>query len=172
MAIKCSNCGFVNEDNSNFCSSCGSPLSNNATSSPKNDLEWFAQELYDGRMNLPTNNCPIILKKGEIAIAVLDHITLKEPRSVRTSLGGYGGPTIRIAKGFSIRLGGVSSRSTSHEEIKTIDTGILTITNKRLIFSGTMKNLNYNLNKIISINEFEDVSPVFGIASVITIILF
>ena len=153
MAIKCLNCGFVNEDGVNFCNNCGSVLSNNA---PQNDLEWFAQKIYEGKVNLPVHNCPIIIKKNEKPIVVIPNVTLKEPRSVRTSLGGYAGPTIRIAKGFSFRLGGGSSRSESHEEIKTIDKGILTITNKRLAFTGSMKNLNYNLNKIMSIKEFQD----------------
>lgn len=157
MAIKCLNCGFVNEDNSNFCNNCGASLeSNNIPNEPQDDLEWFIQKIYENKVNLPNANCPIILKKNENAVLVMPNITLKEPRSVRTSIGGYGGPTIRITKGISFRLGGASSRSVSHEEIKTIDVGILTITNKRLIFTGSMKTLNYNLNKILSINEFTD----------------
>lgn len=153
MAIKCLKCGFVNEDESHFCNNCGNELSTNV---PQSNLEWFAQKIYEGKVNLPTQNCPIIMKKNEKPIVVIPNIILKEPRSVRTSVGGYAGPTIRIAKGISFRLGGGSSRSESHEEIKSIDQGTLTITSKRLSFTGTMKNLNYNLNKIMSINEFED----------------
>ena len=153
MAIKCLKCGFVNEEGSHFCNNCGNELSTNV---PQSNLEWFAQKIYEGKVNLPTQNCPIIMKKNEKPIVVIPNIILKEPRSVRTSVGGYAGPTIRIAKGISFRLGGGSSRSESHEEIKSIDQGTLTITSKRLSFTGTMKNLNYNLNKIMSINEFED----------------
>ena len=153
MAIKCLKCGFVNEDGSQVCNNCGNELSSNV---PQSNLEWFAQKIYEGKVNLPTQNCPIIMKKNEKPIVVIPNIILKEPRSVRTTVGGYAGPTIRIAKGISFRLGGGSSRSESHEEIKSIDQGTLTITSKRLSFTGTMKNLNYNLNKIMSINEFED----------------
>lgn len=158
MAIKCLNCGFVNEDNVNFCVNCGNNLikDNNEANVPQNNLELFVQKIYDGKVNLPTRNCPVILKKTEKAIVVLPNITFKEPRAVRTSVGGYGGPTFRIAKGISFKLGGASSKSVSHDEIKAIDQGTLTITNKRLIFTGTMKTLNYNLSKIILINEFKD----------------
>lgn len=158
MAIKCLRCGFVNEDNVRFCINCGNELVEDNTTSniPQNDLEWLAQQLYEGRIYLPTRDCPIILKRGEEPIIVLPNITFKEPRSVRTSVGGYGGPTIRIAKGISFKLGGASSRSVSHEEIKDIDKGTLTITNKRLIFTGSMKTLNYNLSKILSITDFTD----------------
>ena len=123
---------------------------------PINNLEWLGQQIYEGNLPLPPDGCPIILKRSETPVLVLHNVTLKEPRSIRTSVGGYGGPTIRIAKGFSLRLGGVSHRSMSHEEIQDIDRGTLTITNKRLIFSGSMKLINYNLNKILSITDYKD----------------
>ena len=157
MIKRCTNCGYENTAEANFCINCGTPLSSAQNDyNSQTDLEWFAEKLYTGEMILPTSECPIILKKSERPLIVLQNVIFKEPRSVRTSVGGYGGPTIRIAKGFSLRLGGASSRSISHEEIKTIDQGTLTITNKRLAFTGPMKTLNYNLNKIISINEFDD----------------
>ena len=157
MSKKCSSCGYENPSEAKFCINCGTQLSfNQNETNLQTDLEWFAEKLYTGEMALPTSACPIILKKSERPIIVLQNVLFKEPRSVRTSVGGYGGPTIRIAKGVSFRLGGASSRSISHEEIKTIDQGILTITNKRLAFTGPIKTLNYNLNKIIAINEFED----------------
>lgn len=157
MSIRCNYCGNQNVEDAVYCVNCGKPLQNTPEiNSNQNDLEWFAEKVYNGKVNLPTENCPIILKKTETAILVLPNIILKEPRSVRTSVGGYGGPTIHITKGISFRLGGGSSRSISHEEIKTIDQGTLTITNKRLTFTGTMKTLNYNLNKIISITEYKE----------------
>lgn len=158
MTIKCLNCGQINDENAHFCIKCGNSLleSNNTPNSPQNDLEFFAQQLYENKVNLPTRDCPVILKRAEEAVLILPNITLKEPRAVRTSVGGYAGPTIRIAKGISFRLGSGTSRSVSHDEITSIDKGTLTITNKRLIFTGSMKTLNYNLSKILSITEFKD----------------
>lgn len=158
MAIKCLKCGQINDEAAHFCTNCGNTLleSNNTSNSQQNDLEFFAQQLYENKVHLPTRDCPIILKRAEEAVLVLPNITFKEPRAVRTSVGGYAGPTIRIAKGISFRLGGGTSRSVSHDEIKTIDKGTLTITNKRLIFTGSMKTLNYNLSKILSITDFKD----------------
>ena len=45
MAIKCLNCGFVNEDNVNFCVNCGNNLikDNNTSNVPQNNLELFVQ---------------------------------------------------------------------------------------------------------------------------------
>ena len=158
MTIKCLKCGQINDDNAHFCINCGNSLlgSSSTPNSPQNDFEFFAQQLYENKVHLPTRDCPVIMKRAEEAVLVLPNITFKEPRAVRTSVGGYGGPTIRIAKGISFKLGGASSRSVSHEEIKAIDKGTLTITNKRLIFTGPMKTLNYNLSKILSITDFKD----------------
>lgn len=129
---------------------------NNNSNSPQNDLDWFLEKISNNEINLPTDDCPVILKRGEEPIVVLPNLILREPQSVRTSYGSYGGPTVRLMKGVSFRLGGASHRSSSHDEIKIIDKGTLTITNKRLIFTGSMKTLNYNLSKILSITEFKD----------------
>lgn len=128
----------------------------NTSNIPQNNYEWFLEKIYNNELNLPTDGCPVILKRGEELVVVLPNITFKEPRSVRTSYGSYGGPTVRLMKGVSFRLGGASHRSTSHDEITTIDRGTLTITNKRLIYTGSQKTLNYNLSKILSITEYKD----------------
>ncbi len=183
MIIKCSRCGFINKDDVNFCVHCGNKLkedsdtsqnnsnqgndtSNNSQNNsnqgndnfnaPQDELGWLLQKIYNSEINLPNCGCPVILKRGEEPVLVMPNITFREPHAVRTSVAGYGGPTFRIAKGVSFRLGGASSRSVSHDEIQKIDTGTLTITNKRLIFTGSMKTLNYNLSKILSITEFKD----------------
>jgi hypothetical protein len=54
------------------------------------------------------------------------------------------------------RLGRFKSKSESHEELRNIDTGTLTITNKRLVFSGAVKNISIELKKIVSIDPYED----------------
>ena len=174
MLLKCSRCGFINKGDANFCIKCGNNLheedntnsnipqnnqneeNNNTSNTSQNNYEWFLEKIFNNELNLPTDGCSVILKRNEEPVVVLPNITFKEPRSVRTSYGSYGGPTIRIMKGVSFRLGGVLHRSASHDEITTIDRGTLTITNKRLIFTGSQKTLNYNLSKILSITEYKD----------------
>ena len=108
-------------------------------------------------MNLnPINNPPIILKKNEEANLVLEGISLREPRAVRQTYGGYGGPSFRVAKGVSFRLGSVAARSESHEELRDIDKGTLVLTNKRLIFIGSKRTNNIELKKIIAIEAYKD----------------
>ncbi len=96
------------------------------------------------------------MNQNEKFIYSIPDVTLSEPRSVRDTTGTYGGPTIRIAKGISWRMGGFKAKSESHEELRTIDKGTLTITNKRLIFTGAIKNSNTDIKKILSIEPYQD----------------
>ncbi len=121
------------------------------------DIEKFYSELRNGAMILDKGLiCPVILKKNEEHVISLSNITLKEPRAVRKTSGGYAGPRIRIAKGVSIGLGKFGASSESHDEIRDIDRGTLTITTKRIIFFGTKSSTNIDLTKIISITPYTD----------------
>lgn len=127
----------------------------------QDDLVNFVNALDQGNVNLSqVPNPPIILKKNEEACVVFGGITLMESRAVRQTRGGYAGPTIRVAKGVSFRLGSVAARSESHEELRNIDKGTLVLTNKRLIFMGSKRTTNIDLRKIISVTAYKD-----GIAS-------
>lgn len=122
------------------------------------DIAAWMTALVEGRVPLPRMRCgqDIMLHKGEEVCVSLDNIQLLEPRSVRTSYGGYTGPTIRIAKGLSWRVGAFASRSTSHEEIQTIDSGVLTLTTKRLVFLGSKRNATADLSKILAMEPYSD----------------
>lgn len=120
----------------------------------KKDFERWLNQLKEGnvKVDIKTTDPPVILKKEEKAYIVLPNMSLMESRSVRT--GGYAGPSFRVAKGVSFRLGKFSS--SSHEELKTIDQGTFSLTNKRIVFSGSKRSININLNKIISMNPYKD----------------
>ena len=79
-----------------------------------------------------------------------------ESRSLRTTRGIYGGPSIKISKNITWKMGSALGQSESHEELKVIDKGTFIISNKRLVFIGSKRTVNINLNKIISISEYKD----------------
>jgi hypothetical protein len=70
----------------------------------------------------------------------------------------YSGPSgrIRITKGLSWRYGQVSVNRVTSEELRQIDSGTLYVTNKRLLFNGTSKNLNIPYKKIIQFTLYKD----------------
>ncbi|MCE5214549.1 MAG: zinc-ribbon domain-containing protein [Methanobacterium sp.] len=121
------------------------------------DINQFINNLASGRVKLTSStSSPMILKKNEVCNLVLPNISFLEARSVRQTLGGYGGPSFRVAKGVSFRLGGVSARSVSHDELKKIDQGTLVLTSKRLTFLGSMRTVNIDLRKIVAIEPYKD----------------
>jgi len=123
----------------------------------ENDINQFLTSVQNGTINITSNRpSPIILKKNENVSIVMNDIHLQEPRAVRQTHAAYGGPTIRVAKGMSFRLGGASARSESHEEIRVIDQGSLILTNKRLIFIGSKRSTNIDLRKIMGIEAYKD----------------
>jgi hypothetical protein len=68
-------------------------------------INEFLNKLATGQINLTTTTAsPIIPKKGEVSTMVMHNINFLEARAVRQTVGGYGGPSIRVAKGVSFRL--------------------------------------------------------------------
>jgi len=80
-----------------------------------------------------------------------------ETRKV-TKRVNYHGPTLRvkIVKGVYYRAGSIAPQRITSDELQVIDSGTVYITNKRIIFTGTMKNTNIPLSKILSITPYSD----------------
>ena len=67
------------------------------------DLQVFLDSLSTNNPMLSAvNSVGIMLKNNKYPILELNNITLQEPRAVRVSRGGYGGTSIRIAKGITL----------------------------------------------------------------------
>lgn len=78
---------------------------------------------------------------------------LFEERAVRTSQRAFG--AVRVAKG--VYIGGSSGTSKlAYSELTKVDTGTLLLTNKRLIYNGNFKNLEFELKEVSSIEEYKD----------------
>jgi hypothetical protein len=97
----------------------------------------------------------------ERALCVLPGVDLLELRAIRRSIrhsrGVSGGPTIRLARGLSFRLGTSgstgASESESFDELRQIDQGTLILTTKRLAFLGSLRTNSSSLDDLIGIND-------------------
>lgn len=105
---------------------------------------------------LPTRDVPLRLKMGEACYFYDPTATLCELRAVRA--GGYGGTSIRVARGVSIRTGRFAAES--HDEWRRISSGALYVTNRRIIFDGAAK------NRIIDIGDILSIAPGYREAAV------
>ena len=106
--------------------------------------------------DLPVLTPPIRVQRGEQCHAEFPS-TLRELRKVTKRIN-YRGPSgsIRIIKGLSYRYGSRSVTRVTSEELTTIDSGVLYISNKRLLFNGTNKNVSLQLKRILHFTLYAD----------------
>jgi hypothetical protein len=96
---------------------------------------------------LPIVPTDIMLKPDEKAVYSNSSV-LYETRAVREYQAAHAG--VRVAKG--VYIGGTSGRSLSTQQWAKLDTGCLTITNKRVVFVGTKEQRAFPLDKVISVD--------------------
>jgi hypothetical protein len=99
----------------------------------------------------------INLVRGEKLYFKTDDVSWLELRKI-TKRYNYSGPTarIKIAKGVYYRLGSMSVQPVTSDEWRTIDSGSLYLTNKRLIFMGDKSNKTIRLNRILDIMSYSN----------------
>jgi hypothetical protein len=104
--------------------------------------------------NIPTIITDISLQKNEVCYFLTD-IDWLEQRTVTTRVN-YSGPSfrIKITKGISYRVGSITPQRVTEDVWKTIDSGKLYLTNKRVIFIGEKGNKTITINKILDFNVY------------------
>lgn len=115
-------------------------------------LYWAIENL-----DLPIIQPDIVIQKSEVCHMKISNVNWYELRSVRqrVSYSGYS-TSFKVAKGFYLRSGSYRPQSYSVDTMKQIDTGTLYLTNKRIIFTGTKKNSNIRIDKILDFTPYTD----------------
>ena len=103
------------------------------------------RESVDRGGRIPPVAVGMHLAKGETAYLQL-RAALCEIRAVRNST--HTGGAFRIAKGVTVGRGYTTSES--HDEWRQISTGVLYVTNKRLVFDGDMQNRVVKIDDVVS----------------------
>lgn len=118
-------------------------------------LRIFVARANDGR--LPVIEDPhIILKKDEVAHAETEAALMKEVVK-REMRGSYGGVSFRVAKGIRLHTGGVRGKSVVvGTHLATADTGILTVTSKRAVYTGQRQSIEMPYTKLLRLQVFND----------------
>ncbi|MDP3442351.1 MAG: hypothetical protein Q8T08_05770, partial [Ignavibacteria bacterium] len=106
--------------------------------------------------DLPPLEVEIILQKSEFCVftKAVDYL---EKRKITTGYN-YGGPSFRlkIAKGIYYRAGNVRGSRQTEDILTKIDSGRFYITNKRVLFYGTLGNKTIRYNQIIDFEVYSD----------------
>jgi hypothetical protein len=98
-----------------------------------------------------TEGASLQLHDGERVYHVLHGAALIEPRRERGHYeGGYSGFSFRVAKGVRYHVGGTRGTYVQGAEVPTpIDTGTVTITNRRVVFEGSKQAREWDYSKLL-----------------------
>jgi len=107
-------------------------------------------------LDLPVIEAPINLQRKEVC-HFIHTVDWHEHRAVSRRVS-YGGPTARVklAKGVYWRVGNVGVKSVSSEVLKHIDSGTISLTNKRLIFMGSHRTTSIRLSRILDFQPYKN----------------
>jgi hypothetical protein len=98
----------------------------------------------------------ISLQKGEEAyFTTLARWAELRTKTVRINYSGLTA-SIRIAKGVRWRVGTIVPQRITQEQLTVLNSGILYITNKRVILRGKNKNMAVRLDALLGIRVFSD----------------
>ena len=120
------------------------PLSPEKVDEQSAEAMAFLDKLNTGKFTPP--NTPLVLAAEEIAL-LNEPSRLAEARATRV----YAGGGTRV---HGIYIGG--GQSSSVQNLKELDSGTLTLTTKRLVFTGSMENRVANIKDIVSVEGFAD----------------
>lgn len=118
------------------------------------------EELTIGLINAgcpPELDSPSVILRGdetayaEAPAALMKTITKREFR------GGSQGLSIPLGGGVRYRVGAMRGRSVVvGTELVAEDTGVLTVTSKRAVFTGSRKTLEFRRDKLVGLEQFKD----------------
>lgn len=119
-------------------------------------LERFRLLWQISQGDIPEIEVDLHLQRGEkcFAVAGANHYNV----STTTTAVRYHGPSasIKIMKGVRWRVGQTSVHRVTEDRLKLLDSGVLYITNKRVLFDGSKKTTSINLNKILNYKLYQD----------------
>lgn len=122
----------------------------------KNYIEKLKEFWKIDNEDLPIKRVDISLQTNEVCHYVTD-IKWMENKTITTSIN-YSGLTasFKIAKGLRYRVGNIKPQRVTVDKLVEIDKGTLYVTNNRIIFMGSRKNINIKYQSILSIVPYSD----------------
>jgi hypothetical protein len=118
--------------------------------------EVMVGRINDGRL-IPDENAPLIKQPGETAFYPTFTVALMKEVVDRELRGGSSGVSIRIAKGVRYRVGQVRAHSVvvgTHLAVQ--DSGQLVVTDRRAVFMGTKKTLEFRRDRLVGLAQYAD----------------
>jgi hypothetical protein len=97
----------------------------------------------------------LVMKRDEIAV-VQTPASLCRYRTRTQYVGGSQGISIPLGRGFRYRISGFRSTPVRVESLVNVDSGTLVVTNQRLVFLGSKKDVATPIAKLLQIEGFSN----------------
>ena len=118
------------------------------------------ERLVVARVNdhrLPVVDDPHLLARPGEVVHLETNARLMKTVAVREFQGGSRGMSFRIMKGVSYRVGAFRGRTvTVGSDVVIADQGVLSVTDRRVVFSGSSKTLEFLYNKLVAADLYTD----------------
>ncbi len=114
---------------------------------PRPDVDSFTTQF--GRL-------PFNLMKSEVLLWVFGDVGYGEQITHREYQGSSMGVSIRIAKGVYVRPGSFRGRTVETTSMEHTDDGLFALTTKHIYFKGQNKAFRVRLDKIVSLDPYQD----------------
>jgi hypothetical protein len=117
------------------------------------------RELFEGKIPERVHvrgSIPFNLKRGETIVWVFNNVQYYECRARRTYVGGYGGLSVRVAKGVYLKGGAFRGNPVVTTQTMLVDQGTLAATKNHLYFQGPRKSFRVPYDKITSFTPYAD----------------
>jgi hypothetical protein len=99
-------------------------------------------------------NLPFNTETGEIVVWVFPGVEYLEFKTVRSSTRSYGGVSVRVLPGMYAHLGQSAPMNVS-EGYVLVDTGLLALTDRAILFGGSHKALRIKYRDIVSFTRYD-----------------
>ena len=110
-------------------------------------------ERLEKAQDIPIVQTPVVLRPGELAIFYCEATKQETKNRVVGRTGGYGGASIRLAKGLSIHTGRTASRPI-YGDVHSHFPGKFVMTTHRLVFLNGQKGFDIPYDKISSFQHY------------------
>jgi hypothetical protein len=109
----------------------------------------YAEQIRRGELPYATG-APLVPKDGETVHFTAGAVRFITKNRVVGRTAGTAGASVRIAKGVTIRTGGVKGHSIYGDVTSTYN-GTLTLTNKRVVFTNAQNSFDVGLGSVLAI---------------------
>lgn len=100
-------------------------------------------------------SCGILLHKGEIALVAIP-AKLAEDRTSSQYVGGSTGVSVPVGYGVRFRVGSYRGHAIHQQNLVTIDSGTLIVTNQRIVFNGVKQSVVIPVGKVLSTTLYKN----------------